>query len=1240
MADKSSSPESQEVTVPKSVESEIVEVNKITPEQVKKETDEDISDISDISSVSSLDSETGNSNPVNELIQPNEKEKLPTLSPINSDNDNEDEAFVRDITGMALSNPNYFSNRMEKRDPTLFLKSKQGSFDAYSRKCPSNARRQPVILTKDELDKIDREHPGSYDQVIKYGSNPKKQYYYICPRYWCLKDNTSLTDKEVDEGVCGGRDAIIPFGARKVPPGKTIFEFNADSEHIGEDGSYIKHYPGFIPGSKHPDGYCMPCCFKSWDGRQQVKRRKECKISDEKEQADTPDSLIRVASNEAEDYIKGNEKFPLDQNRWGYLPFNIQSFLGTNNKKCQISSTDTNIKKLSICLLRHGVEVNRKQSFIACIADLYVESEIWKKNHGKTIPSIREMKEKLKEALSLDVFVTLQNGNLISLFYDDDRDVDIDNYESSNLYQQINTQEGKEVDFIEKVISSYENFKDYLDSDDVVIDYKYLWDLVCFPNSKLFDTGINLIILEIKEDDGTENVELICPTNHYVKDYYDPRKKSLILIKKDDFFEPIYSYQDVKTKIIVKKTFSDYDRDLLKVLPNIKIMLGEIKNYINSKCGALPSQPKVYKFKENIGLNELIKQLKLINGRIEYSVLNFNGKVIGVRVKIGKKSGFLPCFPSSLIMNDSKLNEFKFINDDDIWDSYDDTVDFLKYISKKNPYIPCKIQVKIEEDGLIVGILTETNQFIKINNPSSKNNIYDGIPVIADEETLLNKNTDKKRLEYVKKLKLEKNFYNVFRNTLRITLNKFENRKIRNYIKDIINAPYILYYDKLKFVVEKLHALLDGYIDFYDYKIADILKIESVSTCFNSDCENSWCLRSDSGICKIMLPKNNLVTRQSNEKVYFGKMADELVRYNRIKLFIFDPKTYLSFTEVKYNLGEDEIILLQSLITQDYFENLNPVITNKFVKSLTYDTANPIITQTYSNIASSKMEEQIKEIDCVKNTGKITGKWKKTKGDKVLIPANFSVNVYANKPICTFKLIKDLLNVVSIKDMPINKIKEKLFEEYKKYFSKYSEQNIYKILINQGKKNMIANVAHGKTTFEDMIMSEDYYVTNLDLWILSLAFKIPIIFISATKLLENGIRAGNPKNLLPTFYDSNYVIIKSPGIRPNIIPKYGVIVNDSDSILIDSLTLGEEFQKLIKSSKGITGKGITLERFITEYKPIHYVPKKKQNPKFKIIDTDIIAQRDNLMVLPVIQKPKKSKKVKKLRKKLVIEESK
>ena len=190
-----------------------------------------------------------------------------SVSPAESD-DYED--FEKDITGTQLNNPYYFQARMEKRDPVLFVKSMDDpKFKAYSRMCPSNVRRQPVILTEKEKERIDLEHPGSYSHAVKYGSDPNKQFYYICPRYWCIKDNTSLTEEEVNAGVCGGRDAIIPARASKIPKGKYIYEFNVKREHDDGKGNYIEHAPGFLSKKKHPKGMCLPCCFKNWDAPEQ-----------------------------------------------------------------------------------------------------------------------------------------------------------------------------------------------------------------------------------------------------------------------------------------------------------------------------------------------------------------------------------------------------------------------------------------------------------------------------------------------------------------------------------------------------------------------------------------------------------------------------------------------------------------------------------------------------------------------------------------------------------------------------------------------------------------------------------------------------------------------------------------------------------------------------------------------------------------------------------------------------------
>ena len=235
---------------------------------------------------------------------------------------------------------------------------------------------------------------------------------------------------------------------------------------------------------------------------------------------------------------------------------------------------------------------------------------------------------------------------------------------------------------------------------------------------------------------------------------------------------------------------------------------------------------------------------------------------------------------------------------------------------------------------------------------------------------------------------------------------------------------------------------------------------------------------------------------------------------------------------------------------------------------------------------------------------------------------------------CTFKFVARLINATSGRDIPIEDLKNKLLEEYKKYFEKHGEQNIYDILFNQGKHNMIRQVKHNQLTFENMVMSEGYYITNLDLWLLSLAYNVPIILISSTKLLEN------KKNLLPTFYDpnSNYIIVRSPGIRPGNIPKYRVIVNHSDSIVINSLTLPKSFQQMISASRGLTRKGVTIDKFITEYKPVRYISKKAKKPKLKLKDEtgDVVEveRKDDVVVPPVIKT--KKNKGKKLSRKLKI----
>ena len=83
--------------------------------------------------------------------------------------------------------------------------------------------------------------------------------------------------------------------------------------------------------------------------------------------------------------------------------------------------------------------------------------------------------------------------------------------------------------------------------------------------------------------------------------------------------------------------------------------------------------------------------------------------------------------------------------------------------------------------------------------------------MIADKESLVTSpvtKIDQDRVEYITKLKLETNFLNVFRNSIRILLNEYENLSIRENIEELANSVGDLYKYKLKQITLLLEELV------------------------------------------------------------------------------------------------------------------------------------------------------------------------------------------------------------------------------------------------------------------------------------------------------------------------------------------------------------------------------------------------------------------------------------------------
>ena len=130
-----------------------------------------------------------------------------------------------------------------------------------------------------------------------------------------------------------------------------------------------------------------------------------------------------------------------------------------------------------------------------------------------------------------------------------DTKVNLDKYKDSKLYSKIDLNKESDKAYYTKVISAFDNFKSYLGDDDAFIDHTYLWDIISMPNKYLFPTGVNLVIFDLPRDDITNNVQLICPSNHYSTEFYQARKPTIIMMRENNYYEPIYTYTTSKKAI-------------------------------------------------------------------------------------------------------------------------------------------------------------------------------------------------------------------------------------------------------------------------------------------------------------------------------------------------------------------------------------------------------------------------------------------------------------------------------------------------------------------------------------------------------------------------------------------------------------------------------------------------------------------------------------------------------------------
>jgi chemotaxis protein histidine kinase CheA len=848
--------------------------------------------------------------------------------------DKEDER----VADVGHSNP--FLKRLQEKEPTLFLKDDDAQYSQYSRICAWNQRRQPVILTKEEKDEIDAEAPGTYDSAVEYGTDPANKFYYICPKYWNLRTNKPMLEKDVDPSKVIDQK----LSKAKSMKDKYIFQFSTDAHG---------HYPlpGFLDNKSHPKGHFIPCCFKmkenpsvikeykeflkSMDKAQLIKEIKKEKIKKGKtliaeedlkglsenslkniliENKMIPAFLLKrkdaaeklMAQERAEEktevnkYIQDGLKFPLDKQRIGFLTLTLEKFF-----KVSLNDYYDNIKtkkfKINKALLfRYGIEQNKNTSFLYAIGSILVNIGIIK---GNPLDAIIDY---IGRKVTLDNIHQFHNGKLPQIFSD-------------------------ETDVSQRVEKGYSNFMKYIRDKTKYVDYRYLWDIIC---GLLFKTQVNMIILYEPLEDSTHNLSIICPTTYHSRFKYDVNKPSIILYKKGEYFEPLFYAKKIKTKKLTTIEPSEYvflfdvkESFIAKILKSINTNLG---------CKEI-NVSKKYKFKQNKSLEEIQKALPP-EYSVMFQVIGFDFVVIGAIIK-GKIEFFIPCRPGAMIP------EIDIIRIDDVkWNTYDETVGSLIELYKKsNKQIFCQPSIRVLEDTMIVGVLTITNQFVQLNEPEPDQ--YDGKDrygldkieesnYIENDKIIAEGTLSDYKDKMIHKLKLEKKFYNAYFNILKIEINKFKNIAIRQRIEEIIKNAQA-YSAKIEQIKDLLNPIIERKIDFITYSDAVLVELEDINLCKESETE--YC--TPDGV--LLVPKMNLYTNQKNDELYLIKFIDGILRNHNVKLSVFEQSHSTIYFTDKYNLTDNEILMLESLL-MPYLDRLGQTIySNDRVTYLSFEDLQP-----------------------------------------------------------------------------------------------------------------------------------------------------------------------------------------------------------------------------------------------------------------------------------------------------------
>ena len=500
----------------------------------------------------------------------------------------------------------YFLQRLKALDQSLFdFKTDKGR--DYSGLCQANYMKQPLAITESQFEVLIskqgkerfvryginpktrqpfQETPpasGSYITVMAYGSSPSNIRYYLCPQYFCYKDELVLFQEDIDSTIdkkgrpkikgscpfCGG--VIIPKGHRNNPQTvkigneeheETIFDrrvFETPDKKIHDEIGFLTKKAELHPSKS----FWIPCCFITPD----LKRKKRGDDIQPKGEAAAaykhlfaeetkptttvaktqPFLSYKIVLDRPETrYIQGGTKFPLDVfssegPQIGLMLAGLDEFFEQNpNNMVARDFTKSKLQPNGRGFLRLAVQNGRQylnDSFLSALAPYLSEN------------NIRGVKEKLKQEIKPPIFMNLNYGNLMLEFYKADIEipatVDLAKWTGTYLPNVEYSTENKH--YIERIYRSYINFLAYLDSETELKEYRHFAHYLSTnlpirqsdraQGETTENRGILFLILEYNED---QSVNIRCPPFGYDEEKHRNCDYGILLKHYTGYYEPIF----------------------------------------------------------------------------------------------------------------------------------------------------------------------------------------------------------------------------------------------------------------------------------------------------------------------------------------------------------------------------------------------------------------------------------------------------------------------------------------------------------------------------------------------------------------------------------------------------------------------------------------------------------------------------------------------------------------------------